>query len=312
MRAARVLLLLAVASALVGCGGPDPAEQRADLLAAVPVTAVERGVALWEGGPEDGFRSAVPAAALAEVLGIPAEAVTAVAETGGTPLTVLRGAISAAEVAEAAAAAGYEAAEIGGWTVLRRPGEAGTALQNAVPAAAVRGGLAVVGPPEEVAAAVDGAAAAATAAWVSALSEAAGEAPGLLLGPPAERLAAAAEGSGEDLDGLLRRTGTRGDLPAWEGWAAVVGAEEAALLLAFPPGSPREVAPAVALRVATGPVLGAGRRADDLLDAAGPRFDPESGVLRLPGTWRIDAADLRQEVERGSFAFLAPGPGPGS
>jgi hypothetical protein len=307
---AAVLLAIGVVLLLAGCAGADPATRRAELLDLVPVRALDRGVVVWEGGLAEGFGSARTAGALTAVLGVAAEDVEAVAETGGSPLTVLRIRTAAADVVERAEAAGYTSAEVGGWTVLRRPAAGGEALDAAVPAAAVRRGHLLVGSVEDVAAVVDGERGVTSERWVEALTWQAGD--GALAIAPSQAVledAAAAEGGAEE---VLDRAGARGDLPPWEGWGLTTEEDgEGALVLVLRAGpdsasADADAAEALALRAATGPVLGGGRRAGDVLEGAGPRFDAERAMLRLPVTWRVDPPALRRDLERGAFAFLLP------
>ena len=303
-------VLLALLS-MAGCGDRSPAGQRADLLAAVPRSALERGLFLWSGPPDGGFGSALPERALDAVLGVQPGDIEAVAESGGVPFTVLLGDLGADEAVETATAAGYEHAEVDGWALLRRAGEPRDALQAAVPAAAVRGRVVVLGPPDEVAGLVAGAPSASEVEWVSAVSRSVEE-PLLALGRPLPSLLAAAGG---DAGALLQDQDARGDLPEWDGWAAAVAAEgeaeagqrSGALLLALPEGAAdADAAGQLALRAATGPVLGGGRRAADVLEGGAPTYESGTGLVRLPVTWHVPPAALRQDVEASAYTFLVP------
>lgn len=303
-RAVPLLAALLAVVALAGCAEDSPAGQRAELLAAVPQSALERGLFLWSGAPGEGFGSALPDGALRAVLGIEPEQVEAVAESGGAPFTVLLGDLNAEEMAEAATAAGYDHAEVAGWRLLRRSGEPQDALQAAVTAVAVRDGLAILGSPDEVSALVDGAPTASGVRWVTVASEAA-EGSLLALGRPLPTLLAAAG----DASALLQRTQARGDLPEWDGWAAAVAdGGEGELLLVLPAGAAdAEAAGELALRAATGPVLSGGRLIADVLEGGAPGFEQGTGLLRLPVTWQISPAELRSDVEAGAYTFLVPG-----
>jgi hypothetical protein len=306
-RARTCRALLAAVWLLAACAsdaGEQDAGDRSALVDLVPAAVLERGLFL-SGGLEEGFGSVLPAAAL-DLLGVSAGSVSGVAESGGVPYTALLIDVAVTDVVGAAAASGYDTAEVGDWTVLRRtPG--GEGLQAAVPAAAVRDGALVVGAAEEVAALVDGAPPAAGVPWVAVV---AGDPTvgAMALAPPAAALEAAAAAEGSDVATLLDRVGTRGALPSWVGWAAVRSDDgEGALVLSVGTGAADTAAARdLALRAATGPVAGSGRRAADVLTGGGPRVDADSGLLRLPVTWQVDAATLRRDVADGAYLFLAP------
>jgi hypothetical protein len=306
--AAWLLVLVLAVGLAAGCAPASDERVRDELLALVPRTALERGVVVWSGALGEGFGSVRPAGALAEVLGVAAEEVEAVAESGGSPFTVLRVRTPPDVVRTAAVEAGYRAAEVDGWTVLRRPAGSGGALGAAVPAAAVRRGAVLIGAPDEVAAVVDGGPTVAEVRWAGVVSREAG-AGALALAPARDVLEAAASRAGGP-EAVLERAGARGDLPEWEGWGLGVAGDVGALVVVLPPGAAdAAAAEALALRAATGPVLGDGRRAGDVLDGGAPRYDDGTGALRLPVGWSIAPPALRRDLEQGAFAFLLPGEG---
>lgn len=298
-------LLLGVV--LVACAATPSAEHREELLGAVPESVLGRGVSVWTGGLEAGFVSVLPPRAVRDLLGVRPDAVEAVAESGGTPFTVLLADVRPTTVEEAAAAAGYELASMGPWTVLRRADGGNGPLGSAVPAAAARRGMVVIGRPADVAAVVDGDPSAASVPWVAALLDGTGEGD-VILAPELARLEESA-GEGGGAEAVLDRAGARGVLPHWEGWAVERDeGGEGAILLKLPAGeADAAAATALALRAATGPVLGSGRRAADVVEGGAPRFSAPDGTVRLPVRWLVDAATLRRDVERGALAFLLPG-----
>jgi hypothetical protein len=305
-----LLTLCAVALLALACGAEPAADQLNRLLAAVPQQAAERGVFVTLADADEGFGSVLPLDALRSALDV--GSVTALAETGGAPLTVLIGDIDAADVRAAAAGHGFAAREIAGWVVLRQGEQRSVPLLSAVPAAAVRDGLLVLGSAEEVAAVVDGAPSAATVPWIARSAEAlAEEGQALAFGPPPERFDEAAAAQGTDVTSLLSAAGTRGELAPYEGYALTwtPGGAGAVAVVHAPDTPTAEHAQALALRAATGPVLGEGRRsASDLLGGHGPRSDRPTGLVTLPVTWHTaDLERLRNDIAAGRLVFLAPG-----
>jgi hypothetical protein len=307
----RLLVIVCIAALLVtGCSAERAEDQLNRLLAAVPQQAAERGVFVSLGGADEGFGSVLPLEGLRSALDI--GSVIAVAETGGAPLTVLIGEIAAADVRDAAAGRGFAAREIAGWVVLRQDEQGADPLLSAVPAAAVRDGLLVLGSAEEVAAVVDGAPSAATVPWIARSGEALAEGGrALAFGPAPQRFDDAAAAQGSDVSSLLSAAGARGELAPYEGyvltWAP--GGEGALVLVHDPDTATAAHAEALALRAATGPVLGEGRRsAADLLTGRAPRSDRATGLVTLPVSWRTDDLErLRTDVAAGRLVFLAPG-----
>jgi hypothetical protein len=305
-----VVLLCGVAVIGSGCADVGTDEHLRTVLAAMPAHAAERGIFVTFGSPSDGFGSDLPLAAVLAALDVAAADIGVVAESGGAPLTVLTGGIVPRTVRAAATEEGFIAREIAGWTVLRQTGQAGTALAS-VPAIAVRDGLAVLGSNEEVAAVVDGHPSAVTIPWMARAAEQLSDAgQAVAFGPSVERFADAAEAAGAELTQLLESAGSRGEIEPYEGYVITWSADgTGGIVLVYAPAAVTpDRAEALALRAATGPVAGEGRRAAaDLLEGGAPRIDRSAGLVTLPVRWRTDDLDrLRGDIAAGRLIFLAP------
>lgn len=295
------VLCVAVLGACAGTGD-DPVRRALEV---VPASALERTVLVTVGDPVDGFGTVLPSGALPQLLGMETDGLRAVAETGGAPFTVILGDVDADEAVAAAGEHDYVAREIGAWWALRPADGAASPLAAAIPAVAVREGVAVLGSAAEVGAVVDGAPGAASLDWVSRLLEAVGDDDRAVAFGLPEQIADAVAASDEQLPELPPESP---QLRAYEGYALVWSdGAEGRILLARPPGdATTDDAAALAMRTSTDVVLGGRRHAADIVEGGGPRVDAEAGVIALPVSWLVRPAELREDITQGRLVFLAP------
>jgi hypothetical protein len=308
----RLAAVVLAGAVLVACarddGLPGAPGDLEDLLRLVPAAAVARGLFYTDQRAAAGFGTALPLAGGA--LGLAADDVEQILESGEPPLTVLHGGIDGDAVDAALGRLGYRREERGSWRVYHRDGPPPAGAPpavGAVPAAAVRDRVAVLGEAGEVAAAVDGVT---PPPWLLTLSGAAGpEAAAVALSPPPDP-AREARRAGTTVDGVLDRHGVRASLGSYHGYALAWqpdGAGTVALVYAPEAGGADEAA-ALALRIATGRLVGdVARGPTDWWEPGAPRWREQAGVAVLPVRWRMfDPAVVRSDVSAERLLFLAP------
>jgi hypothetical protein len=309
-------LLVVVAPAVVAAacaprGGAGP-EGLTDLLEVFPQSAVADGLAYF-----DLTRSEPPATALPRgeggwpALGLGGS--EQLLESGGDPVTALRGDIDPGQVVGVATPLGYREAEMGPWRLLRAgpPPPGAPPVVTAVPAVAVRRGLAVLGSADAVEAVAGGGGTAADLDWPVLLARAVGrDAAAVLLGPVPAAFDEAARRAGTTPAGLLALGGVEAPLPHYDGFAVAFHApadgEVGGAVALAAPAADADLAGALAVRAATGQVLGDRRRhMAEVLSGGAPVV--REGAVLLPVTWRIPPAEVRADLEAGGLVFLLPG-----
>lgn len=320
--ARRVLALLAFLLLGVACAQETsaPPGRLEELLGLVPApVARERPLYYTDLRAARGFSSVLPLAASGRILGAAPDTFTDVLETGGQPLTLLAGDIDADAVSSAVRARGYRVTSEGDWLTFERdealPGGA-PPLVTAVPAGAVRDGVLVLGSDGDVGAVVAGDP---PAPWAPTMVAAVGAAAAIALDGREDAFAQAARRAGTDLEGLLGQQRVGGRLApyraaalSWDPRGEFDGmrAPSGVVTLVVAEGTDgNEQAATLAVRAATAPILGEGRRAtSEVIEGGAPRFDGERGVVRLPVRWLdFDAEQLRRDLDAGRLLFLAPG-----
>jgi hypothetical protein len=300
-----VLLLGGTVAAACGAGDglPGAPDDLDTALAAMPATAVERGL-FWSGDATDAPQGQWTAVASS----LSVSDVDAVLESGAPPASVLLGGFAAADVVASGEAEGFRATAAGRWSLLVAPRE------GFVPALAARDGVLVAGDLAEVQAVVDGADTAADVEWLRRLSRATGgDARHVALAPsPDPDLPQHVRRTGATAPALLRQAGVREPLPAYAGYAISAagtrGPGAVALALHDEVDGPA-TASALAIRLSTTGMVGQpSRRLVDQLEPGGARWHEAAGVIRVPVDWQaFDAAALRRDVEAQALAFLVPG-----
>lgn len=266
-----------------------------------------------------GFTSVLPLTASGRVLGVDVGEFTDVLETGGAPLTFLAGDFERDTVAEAVGEHGYRVVPGEPWVRFERSGrvpEGAAPLVTAVPAGAVRDGVLVLGSSADVDAVVAGGV---PPNWADVLVETVGAAGAIAFDGREAPLAEAVRRSGTDVEGLLEQHRVTGRLSPYEAVALSwdpagefdgLRVPAGVVALAVPAGTDRgEQAAALAIRTATAPILGDGRRATaDILEGGAPRFDDDLGTVYLPVRWvEFDARLIRRDLDAGNLVFLAAG-----
>jgi hypothetical protein len=318
--AMRTRLAMALAAFLLGglaaCDtGPVAPAELDGLLEIVPDEVAGRGLYYSRLDAGDGLGSVLPLRRAGEVFGVSVNEASALLESGGSPLTLLAGAVDVDAVIAAVERQGYLHEDTGEWAVFVRDPEAGAdPLAAAVPAGAVREGILVLGEVSEVQEVASGGSPAVDEEPFGRLARVAGEdTTAIAFLPSPERIVRAAEERG-GVGTLLAQADAQGTLPAWSAAALVwrAPAEDGTngdVLLAYGEDvDGEEAARALGLRAATTPLLGEGRRYPvDLFERDAPRWDADVRVAALPVRWRDpDPGVVRPEVERGTLLFLAP------
>lgn len=277
------------------------------LLSAMPASAVQRGLFLSVG--DAGFGSLLGLGDLRTAFGLGADDVTAVLESGEPPVTVLLGAFDVDVLADRFRELGYDVERRGGWRVLQRatPPPDAPPIVAAVPAAALREDLLVLGGAEDTAEVVD-ARVAADVGWIRRAAAALGPAAtAAAFGPPPD-VAARARRAGVDGRALLERAGVEVALAPYAGYV-IGGPPTGVVALAYEgDGGGSDAAAALALRLATATVLDhPSRRTTDVLEPGAPRWRDAAGVVVLPVEWTdFDPARLRADLEAEALPWLVP------